>query len=168
MTLNETFLKVRQNNGDKLAQNYFIEQIQKDIQRGKELGIKIDTLSMSLQMEFSRIQGTMLHQLKTKTEGRSLRDIIMNGLDAILDIYAQEEFYKDFLIELLGEMIDNLTSNAIQAYLSIKDINLVHNYNQIVGAIQDLEYKDVIRLLKILIISSTIRRHDRRSFIRGC
>ena len=123
---------------------------------------------MSLQMEFSRIQGTMLHQLQTKTTGRSLREIIMNGLDAILDIYGQEEFYKDFLIELLSELIDDLSSIAIQAYLCIKDLNLIHDYNQIVGAIQDLEYKDVIRILKVLIISSTIRRHERRNFIRGC
>jgi len=168
MTLNETFLKVRANFGDSLAQNYFVEQIQKDIQKSKELGIKIDTLSMSLQMEFSRVQGTMLHQLKTKTTGICLKDIIMNGLEKILQIYGQEEFYKDFLIELLSELIDHLTSKAIQAYLSIKELNLIHDYNHIVGAIQDLEYKDVIRILKILIISSTIRRHERRSFIRGC
>ena len=164
MALDETFLKIRANIGDKIAQNYFIEQIQKD----NELGLKIDTLSMSLQMEFSRVQGTMLHQLRTKTTGRSLREIIMNGLDAILDIYGQEEFYKDFLIQLLSELIDNLSSQAIQAYLCIKDLNLIHDYNQIVGAIQDLEYKDVIRILKVLIISSTIRRHERRNFISGC
>jgi hypothetical protein len=168
MTLNETFLKVRANFGDTLAKNYFVEQIQKDIQNSKELGIKIDTLSMSLQMEFSRVQGTMLHQLQTKTTGRSLRDIIINGLDAILEIYGQEEFYKDFLIELLSDLIDHLRSKAIQAYLSIKDLNLTHDYNLIVGAINDLEYKNVIRILKILIISSTIRRYERRSFIRGC
>ena len=91
----------------------------------------------------------------------------MNGLDTILDIYGEEEFYKDFLIELLSELIDDLSSQAIQAYLSIKELNLIHDYNQIVSAIQDLEYKDVIRILKILIISSTIRRHERRVFIRG-
>ena len=164
MALNETFLKIRANIGDQIAQNYFVERVQKD----NELGLKIDTLSMSLQMEFSRIQGTMLHQLKTKTTGRSLRDIIMKGLDTILDIYSQEEFYKDYLVELLTDLIDNVTSNAIQAYLSIKDMNLIHDYNQIVNAIQDLKYKDVICILKILIISSTIRRYERRSFIRGC
>ncbi|MHA1511509.1 MAG: hypothetical protein ACTSRX_07300 [Promethearchaeota archaeon] len=163
MALNETFLKIRANIGDQIAQNYFVERVQKD----SELGLKIDTLSMSLQMEFSRIQGTMLHQLRTKTTGRSLRDIIMNGLDTILDIYGEEEFYKDFLIELLSELIDDLSSQAIQAYLSIKELNLIHDYNQIVSAIRDLEYKDVIRILKILIISSTIRRHERRVFIRG-
>ncbi len=168
MTLNETFLKVRANIGDQMAQNYFVEQIQKDNQKNNMLGLKIDTLSMSLQMEFSRVQGTMLHQLKTKTTGRSLRDIIMNGLETILEIYGQEEFYKDFLIELLSELVDDLSSKAIQAYLCIKDLNLIHGYNQIVSKIQDLEYKDVIRILKILIISSTIRRHERRNFIKGC
>ena len=45
----------------------------------------------------------------------------MNGLDAILNFYGQEEFYKDFLIELLSELIDDLSSKAIQAYLCIKD-----------------------------------------------
>jgi len=164
MALNETFLKIRANIGDQIAQNYFVERVQKD----NELGLKIDTLSMSLQMEFSRIQGTMLHQLRTKTTGRSLRDIIMSGLDTILDIYGEEEFYKDFLIELLTELVDDLSSQAIQAYLSIKELNLIHDYNQIVSVIRDLEYKDVIRILKILIISSTIRRHERRNFIRGC
>ena len=168
MTLNEAFLKVRANIGDPMAQNYFTKQIQKDIQKSKELGIKIDTLSMSLQMEFSRVQGTMLHQLKTKTTGRSLRDIIMNGLDTILDFYGEDEFYKDFLIELLSELIEHLTSKAIQSYLLIKELNLIHDYNQIVSSIQNLEYQDVIRILKILIISSTIRRHERRTFIRGC
>ncbi len=163
MALNETFLKIRANIGDEIAQNYFVDRVQKD----NELGLKIDTLSMSLQMEFSRIQGTMLHQLRTKTTGRSLKDIIMNGLDTILDIYGEEEFYKDFLIELLSELIDDLSSQAIQAYLSIKDLNLIHDYNQIVSVIRDLEYKNVIRILKILIISSTIRRHERRVFIRG-
>ncbi|MHA1475938.1 MAG: hypothetical protein ACTSQ5_12220, partial [Promethearchaeota archaeon] len=68
---------------------------------------------------------------------------------------------------LLSELIDDLSSQAIQAYLSIKELNLIHDYNQIVSAIRDLEYKDVIRILKILIISSTIRRHERRVFIRG-
>ncbi len=168
MTLNETFLKVRANIGDKMAQNYFVEQIQKDIQKSDKLGLKIDTLSMSLQMEFSRIQGTMLHKLKTKTTGKSLKDIIINGLDAILDIYGQEEFYKDYLIEQLSELIENVSSKAIKAYLSIKDLNLVHNYNRIVGVIQDLEYQNVIRILKVLIISSTIRRYERRNFIKGC
>ena len=168
MTLNETFLKVRANIGDQMAQNYFVEQIQKDNQKNNKLGLKIDTLSMSLQMEFSRVQGTMLHQLKTKTTGRSLRDIIVNELETILEIYKQEEFYKDFLIELLSELIDDLSSKAIRAYLCIKDLNLIHDYNQIVCVIQDLEYKNVIRILKILIISSTIRRHERRNFIRGC
>ena len=167
MTLNETFLKVRANIGDTMAQNYFVEQIQKDIQKNNQLGLKIDTLSMSLQMEFSRIQGTMLHQLRTKTTGRSLKDIIMNGLDAILDIYGQEEFYKDYLIEQLSELMDNVSSKAIQAYLRIKDLNLVHNFNQIVGAIKDLEYNDIIRILKVLIISSTIRRHERKYFMNG-
>ncbi|QEE16879.1 hypothetical protein DSAG12_02709 [Promethearchaeum syntrophicum] len=168
MTLDEAFLKIRANIGDSVAQNYFTKQIQKNIEKSKELGIKIDTLSMSLQMEFSRIQGTMLHQLKTKSTGRSLKDIIMNGLDTILEIYGQDEFYKDFLMELLGELIECLTSKAIQSYLLIKELNLIHDYNQIVSSIQDLEYQDVIRILKILIISSTIRRHERRTFIRGC
>ena len=167
MTLNETFLKIRANIGDSVAQNYFVEQIQKDIQKNNALGLKIETLSMSLQMEFSRIQGTMLHQLRTKSTGRSLRDIIMNGLDAILVIYGQEEFYKDYLIEQLSELMDNVSSKAIQAYLHIKDMNLVHNFNQIVGAIKDLEYNDIIRILKVLIISSTIRRHERKYFMNG-
>jgi len=164
MTLDETFLKVRANIGDKIAKDYFIKQNKKN----NELGLKIDTLSMSLQMEFSRIQGTMLHQLRTKNEGRSLRDIIMDGLDNILDIYGQEEYYKDFLIELLNELIESPSSSAIKAYLSIKDLNLIHDYNQIVGAINDLDYQNIIRVLKILIISSTIRRYERRNFIRGC
>ena len=163
MALNETFLKIRANIGDQVAQNYFVEQTQKDY----ELGLKIDTLSMSLQMEFSRIQGTMLHQLRTKTAGRSLKDIIMNGLDNILDIYGQEEFYKDYLIEQLSELVDNIISKAIQAYLPIKELNLLHNYKQVVDAIKDLEYNDVIRILKILIISSTIRRHERKYFMNG-
>ena len=163
MALNETFLKIRANIGDQIAQNYFVEQTQKDY----ELGLKIDTLSMSLQMEFSRIQGTMLHQLRTKTTGRSLKDIIMNGLDNILDIYGQEEFYKDYLIEQLSELVDNISSKAIQAYLPIKELNLLHNYKQVVYAIKDLEYNDVIRILKILIISSTIRRHERKYFMNG-
>ena len=91
----------------------------------------------------------------------------MNGLDTILDIYGQEEFYKDYLIEQLGELVDDISSKAIQAYLPIKEVNLIHNYKQVVDAIKDLEYNDIIRILKILIISSTIRRHERRFFING-
>jgi len=162
MTIENLFLQIRANIGDKIAKTYLIDAIKKE----QQLELKIEALSMTLQIEFSRIQGSMLHQLTTKKIGNDIRNIITDSLEECIQIYTKEEFYKDYLGQLLLEFSENLSAKAIHAYLSIKDMNLIYDYHRIVSVIHDLDYHDVINLLKVLIISTIVRRSQRRSMIR--
>ena len=54
------FVTKRANAGDKFAQKHLKEE------KITQLLLKIESLGMAMQMEFSRIQGTSLHQIKTK------------------------------------------------------------------------------------------------------
>ena len=162
MSIENLFLQIRANIGDKNAKTYLVDVIKKE----QQLELKIEALSMTLQIEFSRIQGSMLHQLTTKKIGNDIRNIITDSLEECIQIYAKEEFYKDYLGQLLLDFSENLSANAIHAYLSIKDMNLIYDFHRIVSVIHDLAYHDIINLLKVLIISTIVRRSQRRSMIR--
>ena len=162
MTIENIFLQIRANIGDKIAKTYLVDVIKKE----QQLELKIEALSMTLQVEFSRIQGSMLHQLNTKKIGNEIRNIITISLEECIQIYNQEEFYKDYLSQLLLEFSEDLSTKAIHAYLSIKDMNLIYDFHRIVSVIHDLVYQDIINLLKVLIISTIVRRSQRRSMIR--
>ena len=162
MTIENVFLQIRANIGDKIAKTYLIDAIKKE----QQLEWKIEALSVTFQIEFSRIQGSMLHQLTTKKIGNEIRNIITDSLEECIQIYTQEESYKDYLSQLLLDFSENLSAKAIHAYLCIKDMNLIYDYHRIVSAIHNLAYHDIINLLKVLIISTIVRRSQRRSMIR--
>lgn len=157
--ISEIFLKKRANSGDKVAKDYLHGNL---IER---LSLEIESLGMSMQMQFSRIQGSSLHQINTKEVGNQLKSIIEAGINKLINTYLKDEkFYKPHLQITQLENLKDLTDKALLVYEGIKNMNLSYDFQQIVWQIKDLKYIDVIRILKVLIITSIFRRSERRKF----
>jgi hypothetical protein len=154
------FVTKRANAGDKFAQKHLKEE------KITQLLLKIESLGMAMQMEFSRIQGTSLHQIKTKEAGKHLKAIINDGLNDILQDYSQME--KVNYTYLKHDQLENmhaLGDKALIIFENLKLLNLYHNFDQIVNRIKAVPYEDIIRILKILIITSIFRRSERRKLL---
>ncbi|XEO76510.1 hypothetical protein WKT22_01534 [Candidatus Lokiarchaeum ossiferum] len=157
--ISEIFLKKRANSGDKVAKDYLHGNL---IER---LSLEIESLGMSMQMQFSRIQGSSLHQINTKEVGNQLKSIIETGINKLITTYIQDvKFYQPHLQITQLENLKDLTDQALLVYERIKNMNLSYDFQQIVWQIKDLKYIDVIRILKVLIITSIFRRSERRKF----
>lgn len=164
MDLTETFIQIRERNGDSFAADYSNKK------KCQKLDLQIESLSMSLQMEFSRIQGSNLHQIKSYSIGNHIRDIVEDGInDIIHTINAKPHVFKSYLEDLYQNTQKFLSEGAYQVFCEVQQLNLTYNFNQIVWKIKDFDYQTIIRILKCLIIENVLRRFNRRQFMpSGC
>ena len=158
------FIQIRGNNGDLGAIDY------SNNQKCEKIYVQIESLSMSLQMEFSRLQGTSLHRLKSQKVGHHIRDIIEDGTNEIIEsVFCDEKLYYPYMEYLFEELQHYFSETIDQTFQQIKDLHLTYNFNQIVWQIKDFEYQTVIRLLECLVIAYVFRRFQRRKNMpAGC
>lgn len=164
MNLSEMFIQIRSNNGNLGAEKYTNNK------KCEKLYVQIESLSMSLQMEFNRIQGTSLHRLQTKTVGNHIRNIIEIGSNEIIEsVFCNEKLYYPYMEYLYEELQHYFSESVAQTYQQIQDLHLTYNFNQIVWQIKDFDYQTIIRLLECLVIAYVFRRFQRRKAMpAGC
>ncbi|MHA1674489.1 MAG: hypothetical protein ACTSYI_12790 [Promethearchaeota archaeon] len=164
MNLSEMFIQIRGNNGDLGAIDY------SNNKKCEKFYVQIESLSMSLQMEFSRLQGTSLHRLKSQKVGNNIRDIIEDGTNEIIEsVFCNEKLYYPYMEYLYEELQHHFSETIDQTFQQIKDLHLTYNFNQIVWQIKDFDYQTVIRLLECLVIAYVFRRFNRRKAMpAGC
>ncbi len=162
MNLTETFIKIRESKGDSLAEEY------SNRKKCEKLDLQVESLSMSLQMEFSRIQGSSLHQLQSNSIGDHIRDIVEDGVnDIITTINKRPIVFKSYLEILYQNLQTFFSPEANQVFYEVQQLHLTYNFNQIAWKIKDFDYQTIIRILKCLIIGNVLRRYNRRKFIPG-
>ena len=158
--LNNLFTHIRANAGDQMAR-HDINRKDYDV-----FDLQIESLSMSLQMQFSRLQGTTLHKIRSRSIAQELRNIIEDGLSSLILRYLKSEtFLSRQLKSAFSQNEQDMDIRAREIYSSMRNLNLSHDFNKISYKIQDLHYDDIIRILKNLIITAIIRRSKRRKFI---
>ena len=164
MDLSEAFIQIRGNNGDSFAKKYANNK------KCEKLFVQIESLSMSLQMEFSRLQGTSLHRLQTQTIGNHIQDIIEDGSNSIIEsVFCNDKLYYPYLEFLYEDIQQNFSESVAHTFQQIQDLHLTYNFNQIVWQIKDFDYQSIIRLLECLIIGYVFRRYERRKAMpAGC
>lgn len=162
MDLSEMLIQIRGKKGDSIAQSYTNNK------RCEQLYLQIESLSMSLQMEFNRIQGSSLHKLQTHQIGNNIKEIIEDGINAIIDkVFSNERLYKPYLDYLYEEIQKYFPDKAKQVFCEVSELHLKYNFDQIVWKIKNFDYQTVIRMLECLIVGYVFRRYERRKIMPG-
>ncbi|MCF2139790.1 MAG: hypothetical protein K9W44_07035 [Candidatus Lokiarchaeota archaeon] len=164
MDLTETFISIRESKGDSVAKQYLNDK------KCSQLDLQIESLSMTLQMEFNRIQGSSLHQLQTNSVGNQIRDIIEDGINDIINVVNKNpRVFKAYLNYLYDDIQTHFSEDINQVFYEVQQLHLTYNFNQIVWKIKDFDYQTIIRILKCMLIANVLRRYNRRKFIpAGC
>lgn len=158
--INDIFNNIRAKRGD------FIAQDSLDSDRMQDFDLQLESLSMSLQMQFSRIQSTSLHKIKTHEIGREIKKIVHNGMDELITLYLKnEEFYDSQLTKLMEKIKNEMRYEVRIQAQKIQELNLIHDFEKIAYELNSLEYSDIIRVLKGMLIITIHRRAERRHFL---
>lgn len=163
-TLSNLFLGVRAGKGDAQA-NQFLKDMN-DKQLVETLDLEIESLSMSLQMQFGRTQGSNLMQIRSKQIGNQIRDIIEEGTNKLVAQLSKKPRKFLPIFHLIFESTqDSMTKSAQEVYPFVQSLNLSHDFCKIIFHIQSFPYQDIIQTIKCLVIASVFRRYKRRQFL---
>ena len=167
--LSDLFLGVRAQKGDSEAQQILDGAGRTNEAHVEKLDLAIESLSMSLQMQFSRIDGSQLKQLRTKHIGKELQTIIEEGITTLVaQLGCDPKVLRPAFKLLFQRAYDAMGQSAKESYQYVKSLNLQLDFSKIVFQIQTFPYQDIIRTLKCLVIASVLRRYKRRLFLPSC
>ena len=151
---------MRANNGDSGAKRCL------ESNRIQEFDLQLESLSMSLSMQLSRLNRSSLQRIRSKSIGSAIQDIVNAGLNKLIDIYLSNElFYEGEINHLCSEIKSCMAPSTLQYYDIISSLNLVLDFEKVAYHIQDLPYDEMIRVLKCNLITSIQRRSQRRRFL---
>ncbi len=157
--LTNIFTSLRAKNGDEIAQACV------DIKRFEKCDLQLESLSMSLQMQFSRLQRSSLQKLQSRKIGKEIRHIVENGTEDLIKlVLTDEDFFYEQLYGLFTQTKEQMSAVARINAQQLQGLNLIHDFESIAYNLQNFEYADVIRLLKCMLIISIHRRAERRQF----
>ena len=164
-TMSDLFLGVRAKKGDSLARK-FLDRL--DDKQVEALDLEMESLSMSLQMQFGRTQGSALIRMHSKQIGKKLTEIIENGINKLVDQLASspKKFLSAFDL-IFRQTYDNMDQSAHEVYPFVQALNLQYDFHKIIFQIQSFPYHNIIRTLKCLVIASVRRRYKRRQFFHS-
>lgn len=171
-TLSSLFLGVRAKKGDSIANQFLDEMGEKQLadkqlaELREILDLEVESLSMSLQMQFSRTQGSALTQMHSKHIGNQIKDIIEEGTNKLVtELSGHPKKILPILDQILQKSFGELPKSAQDVYPFVQSLNLSHDFSKIIYQIQSFSYQDIIRTLKCLVIASVFRRYKRRMFL---
>lgn len=151
---------IRASKGDQAAKQYILSK------RIQAFDLKLEALSMSLQMQFNRLLSSNLHKLQSNSIGKEIHQIVENGLKELISIYLKDECFYKFEMHNLFEQIKSMMSvQAINVSKGIQNYNISHDFDNIVFQLKEFDYKNIICVLKCLLIINVNRRAKRRQFL---
>lgn len=131
----------------------------------------IEFLSVNLQAEFNRISCSPLGQLKTIEVGTKIKDIIEEHIARVIFLIDREKesipFVKEYFSVNLRKYYEKIIEEykAEKALQEIFDLNLLHDYGQIVDRLCQFEVQTIDLFLKYLILINLHRRLQRRGIL---
>ena len=169
--LSNIFMKISAKKGSKYAdqaiQNQKAEKIKEYLLR------IIEFLSVNLQAEYNRIIScSALGQLSTQDIGNNLKDIIEEHIDKAIYLIEKE---RDSDPEKIGNIVPNILiqlntkinekENTKKALIRIFELNLLHDFGNIVDSLCEFDVHNVDLLLRYLVVLNIQRRMSRRQFL---
>ena len=158
--LNDIFTSLRAKKGDEIAQTCV------DNTKIQDFDLRVETLSMSLQMQFSRLQNSNLQKWQSREIGKEIKRIVNDGIQELINTYLdQEDFFRNEMHNLFTKIKTDMSEKAKNAASDMKNLNIVLDFEKIAFELKDLQYADVVRVLKTLIIVNVYRRAKRSQFL---
>lgn len=161
--LSDIFSSMRAKKGDNVAKNTMKEE------RIQQFDLQLESLSMSLQMQFNRLQSSTLHKIKSKEIGDEIKNIVEAGMENLINIYlCDEDFYKiemHNLFERIKADMDEKTRNTAK---NVQGLNIYHDFEKISYQLGEFDYANVIRVIKCMLIININRRAKRRHYLKAC
>ena len=167
--ISRIFMEISSKKGNKDADDAIIKEKNEKIK--SFLDKYIEFLSVNLQAEFNRITCSPLDQLKTNEIGSKIKDIIEEHIARVLFLIEREESSISVVKEYFSTNLQNYYSrisgdeNAKNALQEIFEMNLLHDFGQIVDRLCNFEVEIIDFFLKYLIVLNIHRRLSRRGII---
>ena len=131
----------------------------------------IEFLSVNLQAEFNRISCSPLGKLKTNEIGTKIKDIIEEHIARVIFLVERENeslpFVKEYFSQNLRKFYEKINTEykAEKALQEIFEMNLIHDFGQIVDRLCQFELQTIDLFLKYLILINLHRRLQRRNLL---
>ena len=150
---------MRAKKGDTIAQQDV------DNRRFHDFDMELESLSMSLQTQLSQHQETSLHRLRSHTIEHEIKNIVHNGLDKLIKKFCDDfEFYNVHTNQTCKNVLNKLNEKSYNILSDVIKLNLVHDFSSISYKVKNLEYDQIIRVLKVMLLLTVQRRAERRSY----
>ena len=163
--ISDLFLGVRAKKGDAIARTFLDDS---NIKQMEKLDLEIESLSMSLQMLFGRIQGSALVQMHSKQIGNQLAVIIEDGINKLVaHLASNPKIFCPLFEQIFQQTYDDMDASSQEVYPFVQSLNLQHDFPKIIFQIQSFPYHNIIRTLKCLVVASVRRRYKRRQYFRS-
>ncbi len=167
--ISRIFMEISSKKGNKNADDAILNE--KNEQIKSFLNKYIEFLSINLQAEFNRISCSPLGQLKTNEIGSKIKDIIEEHISRVIFLIEREEssisFVKEYFSVNLNKFYNKIVENdkAEKVLKEIFEMNLLHDFVQIVDRLCNFEIHTIDSFLKYLILLNIHRRLSRRGII---
>ena len=171
MGLDELFMKISAEKGslyaDNARKNNRIEKIKEYIKK------IVEFISVNLQAEFNRISCSSLGQINTQNIGNSLKKIIEEHIKKAIFLIEKERTTHPNISNVIPDMLIQLNSKinedqkTKQILKDVFDLNLFHDFGNIIEFFCDLDVQLVDRLLRYLVVLNIHRRISRREILDG-
>jgi len=167
--ISRIFMEISSKKGNKNADDAILNE--KNEQIKSFLNKYIEFLSINLQAEFNRISCSPLGQLKTNEIGSKIKNIIEEHISRVIFLIEREEssisFVKEYFSVNLNKFYNKIVENdkAEKVLKEIFEMNLLHDFVQIVDRLCNFEIHTIDSFLKYLILLNIHRRLSRRGII---
>lgn len=167
--ISRIFLEISSKKGNTNADQAILKDKNEKIE--SFLNKYIEFLSVNLQAEFNRISCSPLGQLKTNEIGTKIKDIIEEHIARVRFLIEREKesipFVKEYFSVNLRKYYEKISEEykAEKALQEIFEMNLLHDFGQIVYRLCQFEVQTIDRFLKYLILINLHRRLQRRGVL---
>lgn len=167
--ISRIFLEISSKKGNQIAHRAILDQKNEKI--ASFLTKYIEFISVNLQAEFNRISCSTLGQLKTNEIGNKIKDIIEEHIARVLYLIEKEKSSISFVKEYFSKNLERYyyriikNDNSKNILNEILEMNLLHDFEQIVDRLCEQDVNVIDSFLKYLTLLNIQRRLLRRSII---
>lgn len=167
--ISRIFLEISSKKGNKIADSAILNNRNEKI--ASFLNKYLEFISVNLQAEFNRISCSALGQIKTNDIGTKIKDIIEEHIARVIYLTEKEQssaaFFKEYFSSNLQKYYNRIIekNNSKSILEEIFEMNLLHDFEQIVNRLCNQEVEVIDSFLKYLTLLNIQRRLSRRGII---
>ena len=167
--ISRIFMEISSKKGNTAADNAILKDKNEKIE--SFLNKYIEFLSVNLQAEFNRISCSPLGQIKTNEIGTKIKDIIEEHIARVIFLIERENESVSFVKVYFSVNLRKYYEKIIEEYKAEKalheifELNLLHDFGQIVDRLCHFEVQTIDLFLKYLILINLHRRLQRRGIL---